>query len=59
MGQACGGIVWLAAERIDTTTQPEWQVRASAVEAGMGLRRRLSDTDGASGWTLRRPAACG
>ena len=59
MGQACGGIVWLAAERIDTATLPEWQVRASAVEAGMGLRRRLADTDGASGWTLIDPRLAG
>lgn len=55
MGQACGGIVWLVAERIEPRALLEWRMREVAVRDDIGLRRRLADSDGASTWSLVDP----
>ena len=41
LGQCCGGVVWLALERIGVAEADVWRTRAEAVAAGGTLPRRL------------------
>lgn len=56
LGQCCGGIVWLALERIAPDSAADWQARADAVAAGWGLQRQLATDEAASRWSLLDPA---
>ncbi len=55
LGQCCGGIVWLIAERIEARHAADWQARADAVADGQALARRLASDDLASRWQLLDP----
>lgn len=52
LGQCCGGVVWLALERIEAREAASWQARAKAVVAGQSLQRRLLSGDEGSLWSL-------
>ena len=56
LGQCCGGIVWLALERITPDSAADWQARADAIAAGQGLQRQLAPDEAASRWSLLDPA---
>lgn len=52
LGQCCGGVVWLALERIDVRDAAIWRARAEAVASGDTLQRRLVSGDEGSLWSL-------
>lgn len=56
LGQCCGGIVWLALERVTPDSAADWQARADAVAAGQGLQRQLATNETASRWRPLEPA---
>ena len=50
LGQCCGGIVWLIAERIAPRELPDWEARADSLAAGQAWQRRLAEGETASRW---------
>ncbi len=52
LGQCCGGVVWLALERIDVRDAAIWRTRAEAVAGGDTLQRRLVSGDEGSLWSV-------
>ncbi|GGP24077.1 xanthine dehydrogenase accessory protein XdhC [Silvimonas iriomotensis] len=50
LGQCCGGVVWLALERISATEASAWQQRALALREGAVVTRQLRSTGQGSDW---------
>lgn len=57
LGQCCGGVVWLAYEKIPASEAAAWAQRSAALAGGARLQRRLAAGDSASTWQTGA-AAC-
>lgn len=57
LGQCCGGVVWLAYEKIPANEAAVWAQRSAALAGGARLQRRLAAGDSASTWQTGA-AAC-
>ncbi|MFV5215556.1 xanthine dehydrogenase accessory protein XdhC [Azonexus caeni] len=57
LGQCCGGVVWLAYEKIPASEASTWAQRSAALAGGARLQRRLAAGDSASTWQTGA-AAC-
>lgn len=57
LGQCCGGVVWLAYEKIPASAAAVWAQRSAALAGGARLQRRLAAGDVASTWQTGA-AAC-
>lgn len=57
LGQCCGGVVWLAYEKIPASEAGAWAQRSAALAGGARLQRRLAAGDSASTWQTGA-AAC-
>lgn len=57
LGQCCGGVVWLAYERISANEAAVWAQHSAALAGGARLQRRLAAGDSTSTWQTGA-AAC-